>query len=372
MAISLGDIKNTVNKTVSNLNVGGVLSDNFSISGTINNIKQSLDKVGSGVNSELKELYSPTVAETLQYPADLPKDHYMMFSIMRRIPFSEQKNNPQTKQRALQTVVLPIPVNLQDARTVNYNTTDLGGLGGLGAGQIGAEQLYTDLSRATQRFGRQALNRAFGNVKGLKDSLITQFESNPGEALTNLAITGTTVAALSKMGLGTLAGAAGLVKYGQGVFFAEGTALNPRMANIFDRVSFREFGFSYKMIARNAAESEQIRNIVRAFQTNMLPSYYGVSQSGFNYPREFQIEFSKPLQSTLFKFQPCILKNVTVNYNSDTGPAFFEKTNEPLVVDISLQFQETKILTREADAEEISAEQDREMLYWEQNGDFGD
>jgi hypothetical protein len=82
----------------------------------------------------------------------------------------------------------------------------------------------------------------------------------------------------------------------------------------------------------------------------MLPSYLPEidSNSVFVYPDEFQIEFSQSLRGQLFDFMPCVLKNVGVQYNSESGPAFYEGTNAPVIVDLTLQFQETKILTKEA------------------------
>jgi len=346
MAFNLGGLKSTFGGAGNGLNVGGLLDGKFSVGGTFNSLNQK-DKIAQRPNSELKELYASTTAETLQYPSDLDNIHYMLFNIRSRFSQNTDLNNALTKSKVLQTIVLPIPVNLRDDRTVNYNNTNLGALGGLGAGQISAEQLYTDISNATKKFGGQALKRAMGNAGGLIDSIAEEAVKDPLQAITNLAIGAGTIGALSKMGLGQLTGAAAAVKYGQGLFYSEGAALNPRMATLFENVSFREFGFAYKLIARNPNESEQIKQIVRAFQTNMLPSYFGVSNSGFTYPNEFEIQFSQPLQDQLFRFKPCVLKNVSVSYNGDTGPAFFEGTNAPLVVDISMQFQETQILTKE-------------------------
>jgi hypothetical protein len=375
MAFNLGGLKSTFGGAGNGLNVGGLLNGGFSIGGTFNSLNQK-DKIASRPNSELKELY-PSDNQTLQYPMDLDNVHYMMFTVTKRFSQNPDTQNAKTASKALQTIVLPLPLNLQDQRSVQYNNSDLGILGGLGAGQINAAQVYSDVSRSVKQFGGAAVKGILNNAGGLGDKIMQELAEDPLQAGVNAVLGLGTAAAISKMGLGQLTGAAALVKYGQGLFYAQGASLNPRMATLFDRVSFREFGFGYKMIARNQTESEQIRKIVRAFQTNMLPSYFGLSNSGFIYPNEFQIQFSQPLQETLFTFNPCVLKNVSVTYNADTGPAFFEGTNEPLIVDINLQFQETQILTKELNFAELTEEQKRtavSTISEQQNavGDYAD
>ena len=356
MAFNLGGIKSSIGGAGNGLNVGGLLNGNFSIGGTFNSLNQKA-KIDPRPNSELKELYEPTNKVTLQYPMDLDNVHYLMFNVQRRFPINEDENAPQTTTKTYQTIVLPIPVNLADSRSVEYNNANLGVLGGLGAGQITGQQAYRDLSMAVQTFGGQALKTATSNITGLIDSIIGEIGTNTGQAAINLATVGGTAYAMRNLGIGGLTGAAAALKFGQGVLYSQGKAYNPRAAILFNTVNFRDFTFNYRLIARNPTESQQITDIVRAFQTYMLPSYFGESNSGFNYPLEFGIEFAKPLQQHLFTFHPCVLKNVNVTYNGDTGPAFFEGTNAPMIVDLSLQFQETKILTRNRSADEIVDEQ---------------
>jgi hypothetical protein len=325
------------------INVGGILGGGFNIGGSFNSLSKK-KPLPNQPDSELKALYAPTNAVTLQYPMDLDDSHYLMFNVTKKVTKLErEKNDPDWKPQTIQTIVLPVPTNLTDTRAVEYQNANLGIAGGLGAGQINGRQAIQDVAGAVKYFGGAAI----GEALNLGKDALTELMVNPVDTATAAVGGVAAVKILNKMGIGAISGAAAAAKYGQGMLFAEGKAYNPRMAVLFDRVNFRNFQFQYRLIARNETESNAITSIVRAFQNYMMPSYFGKALSGFNYPLEFQMSFSKDLQKHLFTFKPAVLQNVTVQYNGDTGPAFFATSNAPLIVDLSLSFQETKIWTRD-------------------------
>jgi hypothetical protein len=73
---------------------------------------------------------------------------------------------------------------------------------------------------------------------------------------------------------------------------------------------------------------------------------YKIGNLAFEYPDEFTIEFSSTLAPYLYKIGTCVLKNVSINYNAEGVPAFFD-TGAPVSVEISMTFQETKIITKD-------------------------
>lgn len=347
MAFGLDSLKNTFGGGSGGISVGGLLGGGFNIGGSFNGLKKG-KSLPKQPDSELKALYAPTNAVTLQYPMDLDNSHYLLFNVQKKVTPAEQEkiNNTDWRPQVIQTIVLPIPINLTDSRTVNYNDTNLGIAGGLGASGGSAEatrQAIQDVAGAVKYFGGGALEGALGMGKGVMQEAFI----NPVETATAAVGGYAAVKILNKMGIGAISGAAAAAKYGQGMLFAEGKAYNPRMAVLFDRVNFRNFQFGYRLIARNETESNQITQIVRAFQTYMMPAYFGKFNSGFNYPLQFQLSFSSDLQKHLFQFKPAVLKGINVTYNSDTGPAFYATSHAPLIVDISLEFQETQIWTRD-------------------------
>jgi hypothetical protein len=337
----------------SSVNVGGVLSGDLSIQGTINEILQG-DSISSSVNSALKDLYQPIAGakQSLQYPSDLDDVHYIVFNVKRRVRDEGGVINQPTNKfdpTPVASIALPIPLNLRDDRSVNYTDTSLGFVGGAGAGQINTNNIGKDIAGLMESFGYKAAEDAYSSIL----NIIAPTDEN-GDITLDLfgaAVTGGSMYAASKMGIlgGGLAFGVLTAQFMKGFGFAQGIAYNPRMAVLFDNVNFRTFNFNYKMIARNPAESQQIQEIVKVFQKHMLPSYVPNALAGsiFTYPDEFEIQFSDQLRGQLFEFMPCVLKSVSVSYNEDSGAAFFEGTNAPTSVSISLQFQETKILTKE-------------------------
>ena len=58
----------------------------------------------------------------------------------------------------------------------------------------------------------------------------------------------------------------------------------------------------------------------------------------------------------LFQIKYAVLKNVKVDYSPDTqNPTFFEGTNAPVGVNLTLSFQETTIYTRERCEDDYSS-----------------
>lgn len=363
-----------------NINVGGILSSNWSISGTMNDIISG-DLLQPAINSELKALfqdYAP--AQSLQYPQDLDNTHYILFQVTSRVANPDSTaNSPQNKTKVIRTIALPLPLNLTDQRSVNYSTEALGIVGSLGAGITSPLGAKNDLKNMLTTFGADAAKKAYAGVTDLSADIVDQIFNNPLGAAQELGTIAGAGYLASKLGMlgSTLAIGSFAVQYAKGYGFQQGIAFNPRMAVMFDNVNFREFQFNYRMIARNPTESEQIKKIVREFQQYMMPSYLpSETNSVFVYPNEFQLSFSEKLKGNLFEFLPCVLKSVSVSYNGESGPAFFEGTNAPLIVDLGLQFQETKILTNTENQESIAAKYNTNVgseqtnMLLEQEADF--
>ncbi len=351
-----------IGKALGGMNVGGIGTGNFSVGGNFNLMDQK-QAIASKPASEIKELYQaePGV-KTYMYPDDLDGNRYIMFEIQQRVRTTEsvkevdaqgneidvlrslnQKSNTHT------TLVLPIPTQIQDNRGVSYSNEALGVFGGIGAGQAGIGNLADDAIKAVKTLGGTALSTTGKQVGNAVDNGGSTAVAVAGAALTVAALNYANKKFNTGITLGQATGVGGLaavVAGAKGTAFQAGVAYNPRMSVQFTGVGFRQFTFSYKLIARSENESVQITNIVRTLQKYMAPKYFGSSQTGFIYPDEFFISLATPLQQHMFKFLPCVLTDCNVTYNSE-GQAFFEKTNAPVSVDISLTFQETKIITRD-------------------------
>jgi hypothetical protein len=311
----------------------------LSISGNFNKIVKSKVE-GNKIKSPLKKLFSPNGGKftaPLVLPADLDDEHYMVFNIIERN--RDQKEAKGTK-KVFRSVVLPIPSNLGLSSGVDYQNESLGVFGAMAAGNVNAN----DLSNAVSGIGGSvsaAINQATNAFKSKDMDSATQAAG----ILAPAAITGVAAAGAGTVaGLLALGGTSGGVI--SGISAATGIAVNPHMAVLFKGVGFKEHSFAYKFVARNLEESNRIRDVIAVLQYHMHPAYK-FGNLAFQYPDEFEIEFSSKLQPYLFSFNSCVLKNLTVTYNGENTPLFFAQSGAPVSVEIQMQFQETKIRTRE-------------------------
>jgi|SaaInlStandDraft_4_1057021.scaffolds.fasta_scaffold30116_1 hypothetical protein len=342
---ALGSIPGMSGKLKANFDSNGFKS----LSGNFNNILKKRPRAGRGA-SPLRDLYKKNGGKVYQpiiFPADLDNEHYMIFNVMDR---KRPSKNDVLKKRALRSIVLPIPSTLTNQHGVSYNNENLQALGSLATGKTSLD----NIAQGASDVGNLIANKV-GNVHKMimgTDANISADEKkrlegqSAGSAATGLATaaiaSGGTLATL--VGLGGLGGASQILS---GVGQSEGIALNPHSAILFDNVNFREFGFSYKFIARNGKESETINDLIDVFKYYMHPSTNWAGGAFFEYPEEFDIEFSEKLAPYLFAIRRCVLRSMSVNYNGVNTPVFFEQTGAPVSIEIQLTFQETELLTKE-------------------------
>lgn len=126
------------------------------------------------------------------------------------------------------------------------------------------------------------------------------------------------------------------------------TAINPHSRTLFRAVNLREFTFNYKLIADSQREAEEIKAIIKWFRTNMYP--YEEDTGGltlaYRYPDRFKITMYYEVDSKQYatKILPAYLRNFQAAYN--TTSMGIHKDGSPVEVDITMNFSESRALTR--------------------------
>jgi len=324
------------------VNVG---PNGVSISANFNQlIKQAVE--GNRIVSPIKKLYSnQKTAPTLIFPSDLDNEHYILFNVIR----NERRSRVEAlKEATYQTIALPIPSNLTVQYNADYSNESLNVFGSMVTGAVGAGEIgdaFTSIS-----------DMISAKVSAAKEA----FKNKDTDALTKaLGVAGPTAATAGGAAVGSiLGGGAGAFIGGAlalggtsggvlaGLSVSEGLAINPHMAVVFQGVGFREHSFTYKFIARNKRESNEIKKIINVFRYRMLPSY-AIGTLAYNYPDQFELVFADRIRPYLYEIGTCVLKSFNVNYNGEAQPLFFEDSGAPVSVEISMTFQETKIQTKE-------------------------
>jgi hypothetical protein len=310
----------------------------ISISANFNEIIKNKVR-GNRTASQLKSLYIPNggkVYKPIIYPVDLDDDHYMIFNVMER-----KRNNRQEKgtTRTIRSIVLPIPLNLSTQYNAEYQNESLGVFGAMAAGRINA----ADLKSAAGDISNLISSKIQAASDAFKAQDLDAGVRAAGIAGPFAATAAATAGAGAIGGLLALGGTSGGVISGIGV--SEGLAINPHMAVLFQGVGFREHSFSYKLLARNITESRRINELISVFKYHMHPNYK-IGNLAFEYPDEFEIDFSSKLQPYMYKIGTCVLKGFTVNYSTEGTNAFYD-SGAPVSLEISMTFQETKIITKD-------------------------
>jgi hypothetical protein len=126
-----------------------------------------------------------------------------------------------------------------------------------------------------------------------------------------------------------------------------GLAQNPFLTVLFQSPNFKKHSFSWKLAPNNAQESNTVKDIINSFKSNMLPALSGnAGGTLLTYPNMAIINLF-PDDSYLYKFKPCVIESIDVNYATGGQPSFFRDTNAPVEVQLSVNFLEIEYWLKE-------------------------
>lgn len=220
---------------------------------------------------------------------------------------------------------LPLSYVVND--NMNYNTPDLGVLGGAITSAItGGAGLTQSLQQGLADAGRSFFD-FFQN--GSISSDLARLAAV--RALNTIRISDTIKNAVSLAGQVTV---------------------NPNTRALFDRVVLREFNFQFKFIPKSREEALQVRKIIQFFRKHAYPETIdpGGLPIGYRFPNLFHIQLKYDNQQVGTKIKLCYLRNIQTNYNP--GQASFHAGGDgigaaPVETDLSLTFVENKTLSRD-------------------------
>lgn len=134
--------------------------------------------------------------------------------------------------------------------------------------------------------------------------------------------------------------------------YAQRAIVNPYMSVIFRGIDLRSFSLGYSFIAFSKEESRTIRDIVKTFRKfSVSPGSAGAAnQFMLKYPGEFEIEFIHNETGRTNMFLPKYKRAVCTSVNAEwsTGQEIAQYADgAPVVVTLSLVFQETEVVLRD-------------------------
>ena len=223
------------------------------------------------------------------------------------------------------TIYLPIPRQIQDANSVQYDSGRLDPLEAVGAALI-----------------KQGIeNPSFQKVQEVFSLLV-----NDGVDLVGMN-TDAIASAIAGRAIGALGGnvtANALIARGSGAI------LNPNLESLFQGVKLRQFPFSFEFFPRNGREAVEVKNIIRVLKRSMSARNNKKKGKGvfIKQPDIFQLQYMKGSGEHPFlnKFLPMHLTDMKISYSqSGTYSTFWDGT--PTHMSVSCSFQEVNPVYQE-------------------------
>ena len=204
--------------------------------------------------------------------------------------------------------------------------------------------------KAFSNIATDALRAAGTNGMGKLTSAVSGF----GDAVTNLPyIAG---AKIIRKAISTITGDN---LSNDDVFGAiSGAVLNPNTELLFSGVDMRNFQLKFKLVPRNQTEAVHCASIIAQFKAASLPSrmpgkVFGndannVKKNFIGFPSLCRVAFMHGTEEhkQLPRFKMCALTQVDVGYTPDGMYATYSD-GTPVATDLTLNFQETKIVFSE-------------------------
>lgn len=126
-------------------------------------------------------------------------------------------------------------------------------------------------------------------------------------------------------------------------------SMNPRKEMLFTGMEFKSYNFNFMLVPFNQKDSDTINEAIKKIQKASVPSLVG-QKMFMMYPDSWWIEFYTPdgKKSKYFmKIRESVCTGVGVNYTPQSDTTNLHVDNAPLAVELSLDFTEISIPTRE-------------------------
>ena len=268
-----------------------------------------------------------------QYPLDVDSKsspHFIQFQIRVReqatinygsgaidasgIGGNEYITVPRPPRKTLDsTIQIQMPPTIEVSHKINYADTEIGLLvaGLLAAGQSFSDDISADAARdaITNSIGGEIKNAITGLAEGI-------------------GITG--------------ARAANQI--------SSGKVINNRTELKFEGIDRRAFAFTFRMLPKSSEEAQIIKEIVTLFRYHAMPNFpIGGSLGGrtMEVPSTFDISYVPGRH--LHRIDECALESVQVKYGGERTQFFVD--DQPVETELTLQFRELGIITKEKIAE---------------------
>lgn len=238
------------------------------------------------------------------------------------------------------SIILPLPKNLQDNLNIKVGADELGIMGSLAAESTGGAK---DAASATSQI-QNKIKGMFGDAKDEAAS-VSAIESFAGVLNKGLD----TGLFLARAGLGGIA-----PDIAKGIGAGQGTAINPYATLVFSGVDLKVHTFEWLLSPDTPQEAETLRKIIRTIQRHVTPEMDGVLGESISkstlgrgllkYPSMVDCFFHGINQKYFYKLKTSMVSQFNVDYTPN-GIAL-NKGGKPSAVRLNMIMTEAAIHTK--------------------------
>jgi hypothetical protein len=247
--------------------------------------------------------FSGLFQDVLTFPSDLKRDLNVPYMSMQFSAYRRRSINDQPFYEQQMNISLPVPEGLVEQTSVGYDKAALGPVAGAAVESLsqgvptGVGQLAGQVGTALSGVGAGALQRLAGDTVTSAVSSLTGLTANPFQTV------------------------------------------------LFKSPDFRSHTFRWKFAPETVSETETLRRIIDTFKYHSLPGLSAAGGVFFSYPEILEINF-RPTDTYMYRFKPCVVESITVNFAPGNGPSFYRSTNAPTAIQLELRVQEIEIWTK--------------------------
>ena len=238
------------------------------------------------------------------------------------------------------SIILPLPKNLQDNLNIKVGADELGITGALAAEMTrGGQSVASDVGNIENRikgmFG--SASEEAGDVAAI-DSLASVLDKSLDTGLF-----------LARAGLGGIA-----PDIAKGIGAGKGTAINPYATLVFSGVDLKVHTFEWLLSPDTKEEAETLRKIIKTIQRHVTPEMDGVvgesvskgtlGRGLLKYPSMVDCFFHGINQNFFYKLKTCMVSQFNVDYTPN-GIAL-NRGGKPSAVRINMIMTEAAIHTK--------------------------
>jgi hypothetical protein len=276
---------------------------------------------------------TPEPARTSTYTQTGPYHCKLSFA-----KYSRPKPFDESKFETTKVIMLPLPLELMDTTSADYNTTSLETVGDI---------LNGNIASGVAAFGLRQAGGVISEAGGAGLGALTQMLSGSSE-----------------MG-DKVSGAAQKIldpeRVNSAIQASLGIAPNPNQTVTFQGPKLREFSFSWTFYPESAIESQNIKNAIAEIRKRSLPfSVRGRSSGVLGYPEMVLMNFYPWDNGTaihnnaygwtnnsIIRMKRCVIDRVAVNYAPNNVPAFFQGTMLPVAIRLEISLRELEYMMSE-------------------------